>query len=251
MQFQKMKKGRIMILSPSRVFKSVSSFDHAEKFSKGEIILRSIEFFRSNACQDLKDFNEFSASKKGHSISLDNQALIFCSHKFKPKCKTHLIEIRSPCVLFTEVKKRLSTATSGAYFGEVIYLDPESTEYDPINFYCERVYLTDKKKLDSGPGIEIAFYKKSKFAHENEVRMCFLVCPEKLNSLNGSGIEVNFYERYIDCTLIQWKDREVEYDYWKSKKTGPADNYDRYWFEACFKLPQVVYKNFHNISRQL
>jgi hypothetical protein len=40
-----------------------------------------------------------------------------------------------------------SPPVGNAYFGEVIYTDPESTEYYPINLYCKKVYLTDKKNF--------------------------------------------------------------------------------------------------------
>jgi len=245
------------IISPRKIFKSVSFCEHAESLSRGKIILRSIEFFRSHPCQEMKDFDEFSTSKKGHSIGLTNPALIFCSHKFKPKGKNHVIEIRSPCELFIELKEKLSPAVGNAYFGEVIYTDPESTEYYPINFYCERVYLANEINLDTDIGIEIAFYKNSKFAHENEVRMCFLVCPERLSTITKSDIKIKYWKRFLKCDSsypekpVFHCEEELNFTDWKKQRSAKGNNRDFFWFEAHINVSNKIANTFTNLSHEI
>ena len=197
----------------------------------------------------------------------DTNALVFCAHKWKPKCKHHIVEIRGPCEIFKKIQSLLSSSVNSAYFGEVYYKDPLVKGFPRISYYCDDVNNKGvKKEEESNPGIDICYYKLPKYAYENEVRMCFFVCPEKLAKFKDPHVEVKFFRRFcrIDSENPQKPvlkcQEELDFECWKCKKSkthyslseGIEENNDieKYWFEVHMRLPLPISNNLRNISHK-
>ncbi len=224
-----------------QIFKSFSELAHAKNLAEGNLYLRSVFYYRSHPESNIRDFNEFTCRNGQGSSSLTNPALIFCCHDQLPASQPFLVKINSPYRLFNTIKRKLSTAIypkDNAYFGKVIYRQmrgdtPDVSPFPKVTFYCEK----DPSTIDSI--INCIYFKDTFFSEQNEARMCFLICPERLSTLRDDDIEVKFCRRIHNKNLNRWEEEEINYDNWKNR--------DNYWFEVHLKVEE---SNFTLIKTQ-
>lgn len=256
-----------MVSIPRRIYKSLTKSEHANDFSRGQIILRSITFYRSYPCDSFRDFNEFSSREPGRMVGYaDTNCVVFCAHKHKPADKNYLVEINSPCALFKYIRDIFGSSVKFSYFGEIYYKDPNSVGFPCIKFYCEKVYKDNlSDQLCINPGIETCFYKDPKWEYENEVRMCFFLRLKELSLLNRTDLKIKFFRRFIKLDIDRNSDKpvlkcqeELSFEKWKELRSCPNYNLapnipiltyrEDFWFEIHITLPNSITKNFQNIS---
>ncbi len=215
-----------------RLYKSLTSEDHAKSFCDGSILLRSIEYYRSyplmsENSEKIRDSQELSFHSNKYISSLATipsmqSMLILSTHTEPPEYETHIVEIIDSKCFFDEISNTLNGAycfsppDASCFFGTVCYYDPKNNQTD-ISCTIPDQYW------------QYGFLKNVSFSSQKEARMIFFVQPEKLH-------QVTFYERTLCEKCLMFSDNCLPFNEWLARKKCCRNYGDNYWLELKIKI---------------
>lgn len=236
-----------MVISPDYIIKVLSSEADAKNLCEGNLILRSRHYYLncageakdSKVRQDPQEFRQ-TCSIKGerYHFEFSDDALIFCASHYIRNDQSDFgkffVKISNPCGLLQEISGKLKLAFIDDFpgiFGKIRYSDFKNYEqFEKTEFYCFPVYM-EENYIGFPSTIDPAFNKDKFFESQNEVRMIFIVNPEKL--IPRQGLEVKF------CKREDSKNPPKEFrDYkeWYNSKYEDDIGREDYWFEIYMKV---------------
>lgn len=148
--------------------------EHAENFSKGNILIRSLEYYR---CHKYPRGDKYEAIFPDKSLS--GLMFILCMHNpplDKSDYGNNVLQIYSPQKLFDNIRDKLKP-----------YIIPAATQIKPVTYY------NPEEKISSLDFIDIPFFKRNLHAKDKEIRMLFYFKDCDRNLEDTEDVRFNFY----------------------------------------------------------